>query len=181
MGTDRDAGSKKAPQESGGSDAVTPGSAITGARLSGGNGRRTSGRIDYKGQTLNLNCRNDDSYVAPNAGFALHSGSIALTFNANRVDGVRTLLSRDSLGYDGGGHLTAYIQNGQLIVRLQSDSEAVHVATGWNAIRAGREYDIRFDFGDGGMKLFVDGKQVNQSAYSGGLGGTDEPVTIGAG
>ena len=89
------------------------------------------------------------------------------------------MFSRDSSGFDGGGHLSIYVENGDLIVRLQSTNQS-HVITSSVPVTAGTDHDVRFDFGSGGMELYLDGNLVGSNNYTGGITGNDEPIVLGA-
>ena len=53
----------------------------------------------------------------------LSNGTVALTFNADHVWGTQALFSKDGSGYDDGGHLTVWLQEGRLLIRQQSDDK----------------------------------------------------------
>ncbi|QDU68546.1 PKD domain-containing protein [Engelhardtia mirabilis] len=127
----------------------------------------------------------DDYVEIPHdSAFELDSGTLQISFNADDTTGAQTLFSKDSSGYDNGGHLTAWLDGSTLTVRLQSDTANHYVYA--EGITAGEWHDMAFTFGAGGMELFVDGVLQDTDAYTGGLGSTSggsgntEPITIGA-
>jgi hypothetical protein len=94
------------------------------------------------------------------------------------------LFSKDSSGYDHGGHLTVMIDNGKVRTRLQSKTAGYNV---WSEkISLDTWYMVTFTFGDDGMKLYMDDQLVDSLAYTGGLGATSggtgntEPIALGA-
>ena len=102
---------------------------------------------------------NDFIEVPHSADLELNSGTIQLWFNADDTTGNQGLFSKDSSGYDDGGHLTAFLDGDNLTVRLQSDSASYTVevdnvdADSWNHMafsfgalsqwRAGRQQRLR--------------------------------------
>jgi hypothetical protein len=141
--------------------------------------RQDDGRIFYTGGELQLNGNGEYGFIPANNLHDLTSGSVGLTFNAESVSGRVGLFSRDSSDFDGGGHLSIYIHDGNLIVRLQSKSNS-HFITGSVPVSANTDHDVQLDFGTGGMQLYLDGVLVGSNSYSGGLAGNDEPIVLGA-
>ncbi|MEO0850419.1 MAG: LamG-like jellyroll fold domain-containing protein, partial [Pseudomonadota bacterium] len=94
------------------------------------------------------------------AALAVANGTIALTFNADDVFGRQTLFSKDGRDFDNGGHLTVWIENGQLKIRQQSDSESEHLTVPNVLINAGEDHHLAVSFGDDGLKIFLDGALV---------------------
>ena len=110
---------------------------------------------------------------------ALTDGFVQIDFRTFDADRTQALFSKDARGFDGGGHLTARLVGGRIEIRLQDASRSYVVRSG--AIRDGQVYRMRFEFGGGGMRLFVDGRQVDQDAFDGGIQDNDRPWFIGAG
>ena len=67
--------------------------------------------------------RGDYLQASHSESLELSNGTIALTFAADSIKGTRALFSKDGKGYDDGGHLTAYLCDGRLYVRQQSDRQ----------------------------------------------------------
>ena len=105
-------------------------------------------------------------------------------FKADDLDGTDALFSKDSSGFDDGGHITARVVNGEVQVRLQSDDES-HYVSGCS-VAEDEWHQITFTFGGDGMQLYLDGELVDSDDYTGGLGttsgddGNHEPWTLGA-
>ncbi|MEL7016273.1 MAG: LamG-like jellyroll fold domain-containing protein [Pseudomonadota bacterium] len=95
-----------------------------------------------------------------NVSLAVANGTIALTFNADDVFGRQTLFSKDGRDFDNGGHLTVWIENGQLKIRQQSDSASEHLTVPNVLINAGVDHHLAVSFGDDGLKIFLDGALV---------------------
>ena len=79
----------------------------------------------------------------------LAAGTIELTFVADDVWGRNTLFSKDATGQEVGGHLTAFVQDGRVKVRLQSANGEVWLKTQQGTIQEGQEYHFALTFGDG--------------------------------
>ena len=89
----------------------------------------------------------------------------------------QTLFSKDSSGFDTGGHLNIEVlASGQVQVRFQSASSDNFVTSG-SAVTTGTWHHMAFSFGANGMALFLDGQLVNSNAYTGGLGATSGGAT----
>ncbi len=121
--------------------------------------------------------------------YLLDDGTVQLWFNADTAatGDDQSLFSKDSSGYDTGGHLSIYLNgSGNLEARLQSAS-ASYFVTSPAAVTEGEWHHVAFTFGAGGMVLYLDGQVVDSDGYTGGLGTTSggagnyEPIAIGAG
>ena len=124
---------------------------------------------------------NDYVVVAHNAAFASANGTVQLWFNTANPAQRGALLSKDSLGFDTGGHLTIWVDNGRIEVRLQSTSSDYFVRSPVNSVTAGTWHHVAFSFGGDGMRLYLNGLLVASNGYTGGTLGNAEPLVIGAG
>ena len=116
----------------------------------------------------------------------LDAGSVSFLFRDTGSIRNQGLISKDSSGYDTGGHMTIYT-NGyrdKIKVRLQSDHSSHYLSS--EKIELDRWYHVVFSWGDQGMRLFMDGEHVDSDSYTGGLGATSgdignfEPLVFGA-
>ncbi|MEM9128032.1 MAG: Ig-like domain-containing protein, partial [Pseudomonadota bacterium] len=114
----------------------------------------------------------DGSYLVP-------EGTFSFVFTAASVDGRRFLLSKDSGGYDNGGHVGIYIEDGRIVARFQDLTTTYAVETDV-LITAGQAHHLAVTFGPEGLVVYVDGVAQASDAYTGGLLGNTEPVVIGA-
>ena len=121
---------------------------------------------------------NDHIEVDHDASLELPSGSITLWFNSDDVDDKQSLFSKDSSGYDDGGHLTAFVDDGQVEIRLQSGEDSFWVDGG--NLSDNTWHQVTFNWGEGGMELYVDGELVDTNDYTGGIENNTEPLVIGA-
>jgi len=101
------------------------------------------------------------------------------------------MLGKDHIGYYDGGHLSVVYdasagwgsvapQPGLLAVRLQSTTESHFVFSDIPMVQ-GQWYSLEVWFGDGGMRMALDGVlQADQNSYSGGIEANQEPLFVGA-
>lgn len=113
-----------------------------------------------------------DAYLVP-------EGTLEFEFTADAVNGRRFLFSKDSGGFDEGGHLGVYVEDGQLIVRLQSTT-ATFLAESAELIVPGQAYHLAVTFGTAGLTVYLDGQEVAGNAFTGGLILNEEPIVLGA-
>ncbi len=124
--------------------------------------------------------------IAHNDAFLLDSGTVLFSFNDLNSIRFAGLFSKDSTGYDTGGHLSIFTTaDGRVQTRLQSTSDSYFVESD-SFINLDTWYDLAFTFGDGGMDLYINGTLVDHNDYTGGLGltsggiGNYEPIVLGA-
>ncbi|MBO6948692.1 MAG: DUF4114 domain-containing protein [Rhodospirillales bacterium] len=106
------------------------------------------------------------------------SGTFVLWFNTENADSKQGLFSKDSSGYDSGGHLTAFVNDGQLEVRMQSTNSSYMVQGG--NVNSGAWHQMAFSYGPDGMRLYLDGELVDSDSFTGGMTGNQEPLIFGA-
>ncbi|MFG0249920.1 MAG: LamG domain-containing protein, partial [Phycisphaeraceae bacterium JB051] len=129
----------------------------------------------------------DDDYIVMehNDAYLIDQGTIGFWFKAADLSGEQSLFSKDSNGYDTGGHLTIYLDNSTLKARLQSTTTSYEMTE--SGIASDTWYHVAVTFGNAGMKLIVNGDIVDTDAYTGGMGtssggvGNKEPIVVGAG
>ncbi|MFD0980054.1 Ig-like domain-containing protein, partial [Tropicimonas aquimaris] len=120
--------------------------------------------------------------------YDLDEGSIAITLTVADLNGLSGLFSRDSSGYDGGGHVSAWVDNGgAVLVRHQTTSTSYTVETAAGVVSEGEQISLVYRFSDaGGMELLQDDGLGNltllaQNASADvSLAGNDEPWVVGA-
>ncbi|MEL6806977.1 MAG: choice-of-anchor I family protein, partial [Pseudomonadota bacterium] len=108
----------------------------------------------------------------------LDSGTIALDLHLDDTEGRQTFMSKDARGYDTGGHITIWADAGTVKVRMQSEDASYYAIGG--KLEANVDQSIAVTFGEGGLKLFVNGELESSKSYTGGLSGNTEPVVLGA-
>lgn len=148
---------------------------------SSGNGRdgQLRGGAAVTGGALVLDGAGDYVEVADDASFARAEGTVAVWFRVDDLSAPRGLWSRDSSGFDGGGHLTLWATDtGKARVRLQSTDASHSLVAG--TVTPGTDHLVVATFGPGGLDLYVDGRHVASDSYTGGTTGNAEPIAIGA-
>ncbi|UCF97239.1 MAG: LamG domain-containing protein, partial [Spirochaetaceae bacterium] len=124
--------------------------------------------------------RKSSEYIAVphDEEFELAEGTVQLWFKTDQSWGRQGLLAKDAYGYGDGGHLSIFLVNGRIEVRLQSEGNSYYICTE-RLVQKGDWYHLAFSFGPEGMKLYLDGELVGANAYTGGLAGNRESLVIG--
>ena len=94
------------------------------------------------------------------AGLELPDGTVEFSFTADTIDGWNALFSKDASGTDVGGHLTAFVVDGRVKVRLQSTETERWLDTEPGSVQAGQEYHVAITFGAEGFQLFLNGNRL---------------------
>ena len=124
---------------------------------------------------------NDYVEIPPSTDFQLSQGSVTMWFNAATIGSQMGLLSRDSSGFDGGGHVTIWVNNsGQLEVRHQDTSSSYTLDSGTATVSAGEWHMMTYSWGPDGMELNLDAQSVASNSVVTTLAGNDEPWIVGA-
>nr|WP_280637758.1 Ig-like domain-containing protein [Shimia sp. R9_3] len=153
---------------------------------------------------VNFDGFNDYLLIENTEAYQLSQGAIRISFCVDELSGVsggdrlrnddyQALFSRDARGFEGGGHLSAFVDgDGSILIRHQTEDESYFVRTAAKLVTAGREIELTYVFDDtNGMQLFanIDGagpRLVGENripvddGVSLNLIGNEEPWTIGA-
>ncbi len=134
------------------------------------------------GSTIELTGQRADVIELPHSkSLELAQGTVVVEFTADDVSGRRTLFSKDARDFGDGGHVSAFVRDGRLEVRLQSETESFTLFSEPGSIRAGQEYHFAMTFGAGGFRIFLDGDLVNSKPeFTGGIENNAESLVIGA-
>ncbi|MEQ8964206.1 MAG: LamG-like jellyroll fold domain-containing protein [Azospirillaceae bacterium] len=143
----------------------------------GGVGSVEDGAI---GRALAFDGHDDHAVIAHDPAYALDEGTIHLFFRAADAAPRQALLSKDSRNFDEGGHLDVAIEDGRVVVRLQSAEASHTVATPADTVVAGQWHQLAVSFGPAGLRVHIDGDPAASDPYAGGLAGNAEPITLGA-
>ena len=92
---------------------------------------------------------------------ALANGTFALTFTADDVFGRHALFAKDNEGFDNGGHIYAWLEDGVIRVRQQSDTDNRHLIVPNILVQPGETHHLAITFGDNGLAIYFDGVLVN--------------------
>ncbi len=112
---------------------------------------------------------------------ALSDGTVELTFVANDVSGRHTLFSKDARDYGEGGHLTAFLRDGRIEVRLQDTEQSVYVTSNSQYLRAGEAHHVAVSFGSEGFRLYVDGQlEAARTDFTTGIDTNTNNLAVGA-
>lgn len=162
-------------------DSIDEGGGIQNGTYLGGAGSNGSGSGTFDGE-------NDVVVVPHDPIFDLDEGSIVITFtqtapsagtNPFGSNAAMTLFSRDSTGFDGGGHLTIFIQSdGDIGVRHQTTNDSFNFEGGDVALN--EPTTVVYTWGPSGSQLIVDGTVVDSGTDALTLDGDPQPLTIGA-
>ena len=119
--------------------------------------------------------------------YLIDSGTITIWYKHTRGQGA--LFSKDSSGYDTGGHLYLNMDNNRLKIRLQGVNTAntISMNSASAALNSRNQWHhAAMSFGSDGMVLYLDGEiMASKASYKGGLGsssggvGNKEPLVIG--
>ena len=96
--------------------------------------------------------------------YALEAATVAMSFEADDLDGTQGLFSRDAKNDGGDGyHVSLYIKKGELIARFQNADREVFLRAG--EVEAGTTYHTAITFGDDEVSLFLDGALISSKAF----------------
>ena len=127
---------------------------------------------------LSLSSESDIGIYEHQTALELAEGTLSFAVTADSVSGLQGLLSKDHTGYGDGGHITVWLDDGEIRVRLQSEKGSFQLRGG--TLTDGQEEDIAITFGPEGMQLYVGGVLADQNSYKGGLVGNTEALVVGA-
>ncbi|MEM8788072.1 MAG: G8 domain-containing protein [Pseudomonadota bacterium] len=122
----------------------------------------------------------DDALVIEHIdAFATETGTASLSFRPDGLDGVQTLLSKDSKGFDQGGHLSVSIRDGALEVRAQTDTASLTLTGGAVSVQAVN--DLTLSWADDMLTVTLNGAEIGViEGWTGGLSSNLEPIVLGA-
>ena len=124
--------------------------------------------------------RRDYLEVAHQPELQLNEGTVSLTFTADDVFGAHALFSKDAHG-ESAGHLTAFVYDGRIKVRLQSDNDEVWLRSAEGSVLPGDEHHVAITFGDDGFWLYLDGRMEDWAPeFTVDLSSNTEDMAIGA-
>ncbi|GJM24534.1 MAG: hypothetical protein DHS20C16_09490 [Phycisphaerae bacterium] len=144
----------------------------------------TPGDPGVVGTAYGFDGSNDYIELPHNSSLMLSSGTISFWFSTTQPSSTMGLFSKDASGYVNGGHVHIYTESSRVKIRLQSDSASYTIQSGTIATKT--TYHVVLTFGTSGMKLYMNGSEVDSDSYQGGLGsssggsGNTEPFVLGA-
>jgi hypothetical protein len=119
--------------------------------------------------------------VRHDAAFEVAQGTIQFWFKTRDANDNQTLFAKDRDGRNNG--LRISLDDRDLRVELEDGATVRAIDTKGtsfnNLVKSNTWYQVTFTFGNGGMKLYLDGVLVGANAYNGGLTGNREAIVIG--
>lgn len=107
---------------------------------------------------------------------AIDEGSISLTFNADVTGWKRALISKDSSGT--GDAISAWIDNGTLIVRFQDGENTVSFTK--EGIKTHTDYDLLITFDEEKVAVWLDDTLLGEAAMDVDMSNSSDSLLIGA-
>ncbi|MEM9345268.1 MAG: LamG-like jellyroll fold domain-containing protein [Planctomycetota bacterium] len=146
------------------------------------------------GTSFEFDGSNDYIEIPHDSTYLLDEGSVSFHFYPTDLGGEQGLFSKDSTYFDNGGHLTVYTDGTSIKVRLQTDGsnpfgtgDSITAQSASGLLSDDTWHHAAITWGDGELRLYLDGTLVASETHLGGLGttsggsGNDEPITIGVG
>ena len=118
--------------------------------------------------------------IADSADFDLAQGTVIVGFTASNPDGSDrdTIFSRDGHGYQDGGHLTMWVERGDVVARFQSTTGEVYLRAD-DVVEAGVAHDVAFTFDGEQAGLYFDGILMDVEAMAANWAHADENILLG--
>ena len=89
-------------------------------------------RTETRAEFYNFDGLDDYVEISHSNDDLLDNGTLTLWFQAEDLDGRQALFSKDSTGFDTGGHLTVGLEGDRILVRLQSTKFGCRAQTPMN-------------------------------------------------
>ncbi|MGH1350138.1 MAG: LamG-like jellyroll fold domain-containing protein [Methyloligellaceae bacterium] len=115
------------------------------------------------------------------SAFELSAGTLEMEITPDRIaSGYQTLFSKDSGGYDDGGHLMVSMDGSSLLIRLQGQDNEARVTVP-EVFEAGESVNLVITFGESGLHVYADGEEIaSEPSWIQGIENNQEPIVIGA-
>lgn len=129
-------------------------------------------------------------YIPNTSEFGAAEGAISFWFKADDLqhtyqpsNGGQALFSRDSTGFDSGGHLSIRVlSSGAVKVRHQDTNSSNEIISSSGLVAEDQWYNLAYSWGSQGMRLYLDGSSIGtNSNLTTGTEGNSEPIIFGAG
>jgi len=136
----------------------------------------------------------DDYLMIPHhADYLLDAGSVSFFMYPTSLTGSQGLFSKDSAGFGSGGHLHIYSSGSRIAAQIQTTSgdpygtgTTVSLQSSTGALSLNQWYHVLVTWGDGQLRLYLNGVLVSKADHLGGLGttsggsGNARPIVLGA-
>ena len=147
-------------------------------------GRRQGADLNYDGKfdrCVNFNGSSDYVEFLHHKDYDIQDVTVEFWFKADDIYNTQHLFSKDSSGYDTGGHLTIGLVYDDIYVRSQNTYTSKEIQFDPN-ITPGVWYHLAVVLGTGGIKVFLNGVlKSSDASWTQGLNGNREPFILGAG
>lgn len=150
-------------------------------RIAGGAVGNVAPARSWTGTAIRFDGSNDRIDIGHHDNYLLPDGSLSLWFRATHgVSNRQCLFSKDWSG-TGAGELNLYLHNGSLHAKLEGASSNL-IST---PVSSGTWHHVVLSFGQGGMKLYLNGSLAGTHSHRGGLGqlltrsGNLRPIALG--
>lgn len=131
-----------------------------------------------------------DSSAAGRSDYQLDDGALSIWLSPENLYNRGAIFSKDSSGFDTGGHLTVWHESQTFDIRIQSIDDSYSLSSSGLLLRAGQWYRATIVFGSSGLTLWIadtEGHLLGEwsAAYFGGIGpssggvGNQEPIALG--
>ncbi|MCC6581214.1 MAG: LamG domain-containing protein [Phycisphaeraceae bacterium] len=175
--------------------AILPVADATGnnnALAHGGVSFAQSGAIASTSNAFQFDGSNDFVQIPHHDLYLLDHATFSFWFRSTNLSGNHALISKDSSGYDAGGHFHVWTQGTSLKAQLQTNGSSPYgtgndfVVTA-SGLATNTWYHVAVTLGAGGLRLYLNGSLVDTIAYPGGLGassggiGNYQALIVGAG
>ena len=118
--------------------------------------------------------------VAHSDSLSVSDGAVTLSFTTDNVEVRQALFSKDGSGFQNGGHLTAFVNDGRIEVRMQNTETSVYVKID-TLLEPNQQHHLAVTFGADGLWVYLDGRiEGYKTQFFQGLDTNTEPLAIGA-
>lgn len=105
---------------------------------------------------------------------------VEITFTADTITPFRQgLFSKDHEFFGTGGHLSFWLLGDDLQARIQDNVSNSYYVDAYDVITPGVEYNVAYEFGTNGLKLFINDVLMDTDPYTGGITTNSEWIVIG--
>ena len=142
-----------------------------------------AGAAAHTGTAVRFDGSNDFVEIPHHDSYLLNKGAISFWFNADNPSPAQGLFSKDSSGFDTGGHVTVSLASSVVTARLDSQSTSYSITS--SPVGGNGWHHVVVCFGPSGFRFYLNGNLVGSNPYVGGLGtrsggsGNYEPIALG--
>ncbi len=157
-----------ASDETGTNNGSILGGATSGSTGGGGLLNLIGNLLSSLTEALNFDGSNDRVEIRHHDDYLLTDGAISFWFRSTKSGTRQGLFSKDASG-TGDGQVAIWIDSNKINAKLESASATYTIATS-GSLPTNTWHHVTLTFGQGGMKLYVNGSEVGTHSHNGGLG-----------